>query len=117
MRCFYSDYNKDLLQKARNVILVDNVIDSGTTYEQARAAIKEAYGVDAWLLTLGAVIDPIDKSKDVIRSIYDKRGKGFYESKMGGCPGYILTEEEMFGLVKDIVLEVSLGKAVPYNFQ
>ena len=58
------------MKSARNVILVDNVIDSGTTYEQSREAIKQAYGVDAWLLSLGAVTEPKDKSCDVIRSIY-----------------------------------------------
>ena len=58
------------LKSARNVILIDNVIDSGLTYDQSREAIKQAYNVDAWLLTLGAVTNPKDKSRDVIRSIY-----------------------------------------------
>lgn len=58
------------LKSARNVILIDNAIDSGLTYDQSREAIKQAYNVDAWLLTLGAVTNPKDKSRDVIRSIY-----------------------------------------------
>lgn len=73
-----------LLHSTRNVILIDNVIDSGTTYEQAKSVIKDVYGVDAWLLTLGAVENPIDKSHDVIRSIYPNR-RNLYEETEGGC--------------------------------
>lgn len=61
------------MHKARNVILIDNVIDSGATYEQSKKAILDAFGVDAWLLTLGAVTKPKNKRLDVIRSIYPSR--------------------------------------------
>ena len=67
-----------LLHSVRNVILIDNVIDSGATYEQAKSVIKDTYGVDAWLLSLGAIENPKNKSYDVIRSIYPNR-KNLYE--------------------------------------
>lgn len=69
-RVFYDKNIAQELKSARNVILIDNAIDSGLTYEQSAQAIKQAYGVDAWLLTLGAVVNPKDKSQDIIRSIY-----------------------------------------------
>lgn len=73
-----------MLHSARNIILIDNVIDSGATYEQAKDIIKQTYGVDVWLLTLGAVEYPKNKSYDVIRSIYPNR-RGLYEEiKKGG---------------------------------
>lgn len=70
---FSAYYDESVMQQIRtasNVILIDNVIDSGLTYNQAREAIKQTYGADAWLLSLGAVTEPKDKSRDVIRSIY-----------------------------------------------
>lgn len=70
---FHVEYNEEIagyLAKTRNVILIDNVIDSGTTYEQARMAIKNTYGVEPWLLTLGAVMNPKYDPFDVIRSDY-----------------------------------------------
>ena len=63
----------EILKSAKNVILVDNVVDSGVTYEQAQKVIKLAYHVDAWMLSLGAVqgskYDPDEKR--VIRSTFD----------------------------------------------
>lgn len=70
LSAYYDERYAEQMKSARNVILIDNVIDSGTTYEQSREAIKQTYGVDAWLLSLGAVTEPKDKSRDVIRSIY-----------------------------------------------
>lgn len=60
------------LANARNVILVDNVVSSGVTYEQAQKEIKQKYGVDAWMLSLGAVENsPYDKGeKRVVRSTF-----------------------------------------------
>ena len=60
------------LANARNVILVDNVVSSGVTYEQAQKEIKQKYGVDAWMLSLGAVENsPYDKGeKRVLRSTF-----------------------------------------------
>lgn len=46
---------KQILHTASNVILIDNVVDSGVTYEQAHRKILELYGVDAWMLSLGVV--------------------------------------------------------------
>ncbi len=73
---FSAYYDESVMQQIRtasNVILIDNVIDSGLTYNQAREAIKQTYGADAWLLSLGAVTEPKDKSCDVIRSIYSTK--------------------------------------------
>jgi len=78
------DNVKNMLQSARNVILIDNVIDSGATYEQAKDVIKQVYGVDAWLLTLGAVENPKNNSYDVIRSIYPKRRRLYKENEKRG---------------------------------
>jgi len=72
-----------LLNSVRNVILIDNVVDSGTTYEQAKSIIKDTYGVNAWLLTLGAVENPKNNSHDVIRSIYPNRKYLYEEIVMG----------------------------------
>ena len=60
------------LSSVRNVILIDNVVSSGVTYEQAQKEIKRMYGVDAWMLSLGAIQNsPFDKGqKRVIRSIF-----------------------------------------------
>lgn len=61
-----------ILSNARNIILIDNVVSSGVTYEQAQKVIKEKYGVDAWMLSLGAIEkSPYDKGeKRVIRSTF-----------------------------------------------
>jgi predicted amidophosphoribosyltransferase len=61
-----------ILSSAHNVILIDNVVSSGVTYEQAQNEIKRRYGVDAWMLSLGAVQNsPYDREeKRVIRSIF-----------------------------------------------
>ena len=91
---YYDPSCAEAIKKARNVILIDNAIDSGMTYDQSREAIKQAYGVDAWLLTLGAVTNPKDKSRDVIRSIY---------------PTYPLYEdEEVTKLLCEVLDSVSL---------
>lgn len=74
----------DILHSARNVILIDNVVDSGATYEHTKELIKQAYGVDAWLLTLGAVENPKNKSYDVIRSIYPNRTRLYEETDEQG---------------------------------
>ncbi len=60
------------LSNARNVILIDNVVSSGVTYEQAQSIIKQKYGVNAWMLSIGAVQNtPFDKGeKRVIRSVF-----------------------------------------------
>lgn len=60
------------LASVRNVILIDNVVASGVTYEQAQKAIKDKYGIDAWMLSLGAVEDsPFDRGeKRVLRSTF-----------------------------------------------
>lgn len=60
------------LSSVRNVILIDNVVSSGVTYEQAQRVIKERYGVDAWMLSLGAIENsPYDSGqKRVVRSIF-----------------------------------------------
>lgn len=60
------------LSAVRNVILIDNVVSSGVTYEQAQKEIKRRYGVDAWMLSLGAIQNsPFDRGqKRVIRSIF-----------------------------------------------
>ena len=79
---FRTDKNDEIekiLRSVRNVILIDNVIDSGATYEQAKSLIKNVYGVDAWLLSLGAIENPHNKSYDVIRSIYPNRRKLYEE--------------------------------------
>lgn len=62
----------EILRSARNVILIDNVVSSGVTYKQAQEAIKKLYGVDAWMLSLGAVLNsPYDrKEKRVLRSTF-----------------------------------------------
>ena len=70
-----SDVDGQIAQKlagARNVILIDNVVSSGITYEQVQKAIKDKYGVDAWMLSLGAVENsPYDRGeKRVIRSTF-----------------------------------------------
>lgn len=72
-----------LLHSVRNVILIDNVIDSGATYEQAKSVIKDTYGVDAWLLSLGAIENPKNKTYDVIRSIYPNRRNLYEETEQG----------------------------------
>lgn len=65
----------NLLKHASNVILVDNVVDSGITYEQAHNALLNAYGIDSWMLSLGVV----EKSKHdvdderVFRSLINDR--------------------------------------------
>lgn len=61
-----------ILSSVHNVILIDNVVSSGITYEQAQNEIKQKYGVDAWMLSLGAVQNPqYDRDeKRVIRSIF-----------------------------------------------
>lgn len=61
-----------ILKGARNVILIDNVVSSGITYEQAQKALKKMYGVDAWMLSLGAVTrTPYDRNeKRVLRSTF-----------------------------------------------
>lgn len=43
------------LHKAKNIILIDNVVDSGITYNQAHNALAKEYKVDAWMLALGVV--------------------------------------------------------------
>lgn len=60
------------LSNARNVILIDNVVSSGVTYEQAQRIIKQKYGVNAWMLSIGAVQNtPFDKGeKRVVRSVF-----------------------------------------------
>ena len=58
------------IQRARNVILIDNVVDSGMTYQQAEKAVRDAYGVKPWMLSLGAVENPKDTSRDIIRSVF-----------------------------------------------
>lgn len=78
-----SDEIGKLLHSVRNVILIDNVIDSGATYEQAKSVIKDVYGVDAWLLSLGAIENPKNKSYDVIRSIYPNRRNLYEENEQG----------------------------------
>lgn len=78
-----SDEIGKLLHSVRNVILIDNVIDSGATYEQAKSVIKDVYGVDAWLLSLGAIENPKSKSYDVIRSIYPNRRNLYEENEQG----------------------------------
>lgn len=72
-----------LLHSVRDVILIDNVIDSGATYEQAKSVIKDTYGVDAWLLSLGAIENPRNKTYDVIRSIYPNRRNLYEEIEQG----------------------------------
>lgn len=61
-----------MLTRARNVILIDNVVASGITYEQAQKAIKQKYGVDAWMLSIGAVENSrFDRGeKRVARSLF-----------------------------------------------
>lgn len=61
------------LSSVRNVILIDNVVSSGITYEQAQREIKQRYGVDAWMLSLGAIQNsPYDRGqKRVIRSMFE----------------------------------------------
>ncbi len=76
-----NDEVNELLHSVRNVILIDNVIDSGATYEQAKSVIKDVYGIDAWLLSLGAIENPKYKSYDVIRSIYPNRRKIYEETE------------------------------------
>lgn len=59
------------LKNASNVILIDNVVDSGITYEQAHKALLTAYGVNSWMLSLGVVeksVHDIDDDR-VFRSI------------------------------------------------
>jgi len=58
------------LKNTRNVILIDNVVDSGMTYQQAEERVREAYGVKPWMLSLGAVENPKDTSRDIIRSVF-----------------------------------------------
>jgi predicted amidophosphoribosyltransferase len=70
-----ADYDGSIasrLSSVRNVILIDNVVSSGVTYEQAQKEIKRRYGVDAWMLSLGAIENsPFDRGeKRVIRSIF-----------------------------------------------
>lgn len=72
------------LKTTRNIILIDNVVDSGATYEQAKAAIRDVYGVEAWMLSLGAVVDPKNKGYDVIRSTYPNR-RNLYEDNGEGA--------------------------------
>ena len=43
------------LHKTRNVILIDNVVDSGITYKQAHDALLREYNVESWMLALGVV--------------------------------------------------------------
>lgn len=61
-----------MLHSARNVILIDNVVSSGVTYQQAQRTIKQKYGVNAWMLSIGAIQNsPFDKGgKRVVRSIF-----------------------------------------------
>lgn len=86
------DYNlpdenriSDMLHSTRNVILIDNVVDSGATYHHAKEALKKMYGVDAWMLSLGAVTNPKCKSYDVIRSTYRPR-TFMEENETKECP-------------------------------
>jgi hypothetical protein len=69
---YYDGSIASRLSSVRNVILIDNVVSSGVTYEQAQKEIKRMYGVDAWMLSLGAIQNsPFDKGqKRVIRSIF-----------------------------------------------
>ena len=64
-----------MLSSAKDVILIDNVVSSGVTYEQARRAIKEKYGVNAWMLSIGAIensyYDP--EEERVLRSTFKCR--------------------------------------------
>lgn len=118
MRCQWSREYQEMIRKSRNVILIDNVLDSGTTASQAREAVKAAYGVDAWPLTLGAVVEPSEKSNDIIRSFYNRRGKGFYESKENKDKGKLdmvmdtkkktitLTEDGLHRLIGNIINEM-----------
>lgn len=48
----------DRLRGASDVILVDNVVDSGVTFQRAHDALKRRYGVEAWMLSLGVVEHP-----------------------------------------------------------
>lgn len=58
------------LKSARNVILIDNVVDSGMTYTQAFNLVEKNYNVKPWMLCLGAVVKPKDNSMDIIRSVF-----------------------------------------------
>jgi hypothetical protein len=60
------------LSNTRNVILIDNVVSSGITYEQAQNTIKQMYGADSWMLSLGAVENSrYDKGENrVLRSTF-----------------------------------------------
>lgn len=61
---------ENILKSARNIILIDNVVDSGMTYQQAENAIRKTYGVNPWMLSLGVVSNPKDTSRNIVRSTY-----------------------------------------------
>lgn len=68
---FSSEYNQkvyNLLHSARNIILIDNVVDSGTTYKQSKDILEKVYCVNAWMLSLGVVPNPKSNPFDTIRS-------------------------------------------------
>ncbi len=58
----------------KKILLIASILLVGCTsvdnHSKPREAIKQTYDIDAWLLTLGAVTEPKDNSRDVIRSIY-----------------------------------------------
>lgn len=70
---FYVADNEEIgnkLKSARNVILIDNVVDSGMTYEQAAKAIENAYGISPWMFSVGVVTNPKDPTRNIIRSVF-----------------------------------------------
>lgn len=58
------------LKSTRDVILIDNVVDSGMTYAQAAMAIEKAYGISPWMFSVGVVVNPKDPTRNIVRSVF-----------------------------------------------
>ena len=64
------DSTESTLKSATNVILIDNVVDSGMTYAQAAMAIEKAYAISPWMFSVGVVINPKDPTRNIVRSVF-----------------------------------------------
>lgn len=64
------DNTGEKLKSARDIILIDNVVDSGMTYAQAAMTIEKAYGISPWMFSVGVVVNPKDPTRNIVRSVF-----------------------------------------------
>lgn len=97
-----------ILSRATNVILVDNVVDSGLTYKASMEKLREKYGVDSWMLSIGVVTSPKEDPYGVERILYkENKSRKMVRTLTEGQLKRIISES-----VKMVLMEMEDSESV-----